>query len=54
MELLQADARQPCVRNCNGRRENGQSHQAMAQATNPYGDGRASQRIVDVLADRFG
>jgi UDP-N-acetylglucosamine 2-epimerase len=26
----------------------------MANAVNPYGDGRASERIVAALAERFG
>jgi UDP-N-acetylglucosamine 2-epimerase len=26
----------------------------MANAVNPYGDGRASERIIAALADRYG
>jgi hypothetical protein len=33
--------------------ENPVSYQAMAQARNPYGDGRAANRIVHILANRF-
>ena len=33
--------------------ENPVSYQAMAQARNPYGDGRAADRIVHILANRF-
>jgi len=29
-----------------------QAHQAMARATNPYGDGHAAERILDVLKER--
>jgi UDP-N-acetylglucosamine 2-epimerase (non-hydrolysing) len=29
------------------------SYRAMAQARNPYGDGRAADRIVHILANRF-
>jgi UDP-N-acetylglucosamine 2-epimerase (non-hydrolysing) len=28
------------------------AHQAMARAVNPYGDGHATRRITDALADR--
>jgi len=31
--------------------ENGQAYEAMASAVNPYGDGKASQRIVRALLD---
>ena len=34
--------------------DNPQSYQAMAQARNPYGDGRAAGRIVQVLASLGG
>jgi len=30
------------------------SYQAMAQARNPYGDGKAAERIVQILAKLFG
>jgi len=30
------------------------AYQKMSQATNPYGDGHASERIVDALIERFG
>jgi UDP-N-acetylglucosamine 2-epimerase (non-hydrolysing) len=33
--------------------ENPASYQAMAQARNPYGDGRAASRIVHTLANLF-
>jgi UDP-N-acetylglucosamine 2-epimerase (non-hydrolysing) len=33
--------------------ENPVSYQAMTQARNPYGDGRASQRIVEILNRQF-
>lgn len=29
-------------------------YQSMSQASNPYGDGKASQRIVDIILDRLG
>jgi UDP-N-acetylglucosamine 2-epimerase (non-hydrolysing) len=34
--------------------EDPQAHRAMATATNPYGDGRAAVRIVQVLRVYFG
>ena len=30
-----------------------ETYQAMASATCPYGDGRAAERIVDVLVSRY-
>lgn len=33
--------------------ENSDRHQEMAEANNPYGDGKASKRILDVLAYEF-
>ncbi|WP_270402038.1 UDP-N-acetylglucosamine 2-epimerase, partial [Bacillus mobilis] len=30
-----------------------EAHDAMAKASNPYGDGRASERIVKAILDRF-
>ena len=30
------------------------AYDGMARATNPYGDGRAGERIADILAARFG
>ena len=33
--------------------ENPQQYQAMSQATNPYGDGKASEHIVDVLLKKL-
>jgi len=32
---------------------NPSAHEAMAQASNPYGDGEASRRIVDAIVNRF-
>ncbi|KDN59366.1 UDP-N-acetylglucosamine 2-epimerase, partial [Exiguobacterium sp. AB2] len=29
------------------------AHQSMAKASNPYGDGEASRRIVDAIVERF-
>jgi len=34
--------------------EDGRAYRAMAQAVNPYGDGRAAQRIANILQTRFG
>ena len=31
-----------------------EAYQRMANAVNPYGDGKASERIVDALEERFG
>jgi UDP-N-acetylglucosamine 2-epimerase (non-hydrolysing) len=31
-----------------------EAYARMANAVNPYGDGRASERILAALADRFG
>jgi UDP-N-acetylglucosamine 2-epimerase (non-hydrolysing) len=31
-----------------------ESYRKMAEAVNPYGDGRASDRIVKVILDFFG
>ena len=33
--------------------ENLASYETMAQARNPYGDGQAARRIVEILANRF-
>lgn len=33
--------------------DNEEEYKAMAQASNPYGDGKASQRILDILNDQF-
>ena len=30
------------------------SYQAMAQARNPYGDGKGAERIVQILAQKVG
>jgi UDP-N-acetylglucosamine 2-epimerase (non-hydrolysing) len=34
--------------------ENPTSYKAMAQAKNPYGDGSAAQKIVEILSEKFG
>lgn len=33
--------------------EDPEAYNAMAHAENPYGDGKASQRILQILADHF-
>ncbi|MDV8934453.1 MAG: UDP-N-acetylglucosamine 2-epimerase (non-hydrolyzing), partial [Carnobacterium sp.] len=30
------------------------AHQQMAEASNPYGDGKASERILEAIAYEFG
>jgi UDP-N-acetylglucosamine 2-epimerase (non-hydrolysing) len=34
--------------------DNAASHKKMSEAANPYGDGKASQRILDCIAYEFG
>ncbi|MCA9766437.1 MAG: UDP-N-acetylglucosamine 2-epimerase [Carnobacterium sp.] len=34
--------------------ENSETHKKMATAKNPYGDGTAAMRILDILAYEFG
>lgn len=38
---------------CKDLLENSESYHAMSIAVNPYGDGHASERIVDILEERF-
>jgi len=44
---------EPIVRNVSELLENPQAHASMAHASNPYGDGRAAERIIESIAGYF-
>jgi len=52
--LLAGTARDSVYSTAAGLLQDHAAYEAMARATNPYGDGRASQRIRDIILHRFG